>query len=854
MQNRKMFQIVTIFAVVIFLVSMIPGKTAAAQSSQITFRPVADAYVSQSTANTNYGTNDSLRVDNSPVVRSYLRFDVSGINGSPVQSARLRIYANSSNSSGYSVNAESNTSWIENKITYSNAPGVGAEINRAGPVTGGKWIEVDVTKYVKADGATSLVLVGLNSTNINLASRESGGNAPQLVVTTAVQQIATSTNPAVPTTAPTQAPADATTPTNSPTQSPTDLAIPTSTPIMASGTDLQPSFPIRAAFYYPWFPEGWNQAGFNPFTNYHPTLGYYSSNDLATVQKQIDMMQYGGIQAGIASWWGQGSNTDVKMPNLLKAAAGTPFRWAIYYENESQGNPSASQIQSDLTYIRDHYGKDPAFLRVNGKFVVFVYADTADACGMADRWKQANTVGAYIVLKVFPGYGTCASQPDSWHQYAPAVATDQQGSYSYVISPGFWKKGETVRLARDPQRWASNVDAWSKAAVKWQLVTTFNEWGEGTSVEPAQEWASNSGYGFYLDILHVATSGGALPPASTQVASLPTSTPAPTQPAAPQPTATNPPAPSPTQPAATQAPASTSDPIIFFQGDLVSGSSLARGQKVVALIKNLMAQHAGTKMLVASTGDNEQENNPTVANYEQYFGTTYGAFVSQGIFMQIRGNHDIQSEGAYTDYDGTTHASGAAYWTYFGNNSRAANISGKKLTDYSFDLGAWHFVALDQLNGSVNTATLNFMKADLAAHPNTCQLVYWHVPTYSSGSAHGDATGLIPFNQAEYDAGVDIQINGHDHHYQRFYPINPSGVRDDARGITTFIDGIGGQDGRAGSKTSIAQAASAIFMDAFPGGEAIGTIMFTLHSNSADYKVYDANDGSIVDSGTVTCH
>jgi hypothetical protein len=101
---------------------------------------------------------------------------------------------------------------------------------------------------------------------------------------------------------------------------------------------------------------------------------------------------------------------------------------------------------------------------------------------------------------------------------------------------------------------------------------------------------------------------------------------------------------------------------------------------------------------------------------------------------------------------------------------------------------------------------------------------------------------------------VDIQLNGHDHDYQRFYPLNPSGKRDDARGITTFIDGIGGQAGRTGSQTSLAQAASAKYMDTFPGGSAIGTVMLTLHSGSADYKVYNANDGSVVDSGTVTCH
>ncbi|HEY3345571.1 MAG TPA: hypothetical protein VGJ97_11625, partial [Anaerolineaceae bacterium] len=113
-------------------------------------------------------------------------------------------------------------------------------------------------------------------------------------------------------------------------------------------------------------------------------------------------------------------------------------------------------------------------------------------------------------------------------------------------------------------------------------------------------------------------------------------------------------------------------------------------------------------------------------------------------------------------------------------------------------------------------------------------------------------------NQAEYDAGVDIQINGHDHDYQRFYPLNPSGVRDDAKGITTFIDGIGGEDGRSGSQVSVAQAASVKYLDSFPGSgantHAIGAIQFTLHATSADYALYDANDGSILDKGTVNCH
>ena len=63
--------------------------------------------------------------------------------------------------------------------------------------------------------------------------------------------------------------------------------------------DAQPSFPIRAAFYYPWFPQAWKQSGINPYTNYNPSLGLYDGANQGVIKQHIGAMQYGGIQAGI---------------------------------------------------------------------------------------------------------------------------------------------------------------------------------------------------------------------------------------------------------------------------------------------------------------------------------------------------------------------------------------------------------------------------------------------------------------------------------------------------------------------------------------------------------------------------
>ncbi len=502
---------------------------------QVTFHPVADAFVYSAQPDKNFGTSTALRVDGSPVMSSYLRFDVSGLSA-PIAKATLRIYAESSQPLGYEVHAVHDNTWDESTVNYGNAPAPDpAVIGSSGGISGGTWTSVDVSSLVTDQGIYTVALTTQDSTQLKMTSREGGANAPQLVL----EMIGTGSTPA-----PTATTDPTTMPTSTPTPTPTPLATTTSTPTPAPSGGGQPSFPIRAAFYYPWFPGAWNQSGISPFTHYQPSLGYYSSSDVATVQTQIAAMQYGNIQAGIASWWGQGQTTDKNFAVDLAAADGTGFKWSIYYEPEGQGNPSVAQLQSDLTYIRDNYAGNANYLRVNGKFVVFVFNADDTSCAVADRWKQANTVDAYIVLKVFTGYRGCAAQPDSWHQYGPATAADRQKGYSYSISPGFWHAQESQpRLTRDLNRWTQNVQNMVASGEPWQLITTFNEWGEGTAVESAKEWASASGYGAYLDVLHNnGTSGSTGTPT-------PTPTPAPTQ--APTPTPT---------PAPTQAPTPTPTP------------------------------------------------------------------------------------------------------------------------------------------------------------------------------------------------------------------------------------------------------------------------------------------------------
>jgi hypothetical protein len=160
-------------------------QTAPAQAPTFTFKAIADSVVIETLPSTNFGTDNSIRVDGSPIKRSYLRFTVSGVGAGTVQSAILRIYANSANTTGFAVHSVANNTWTENGITYTNSPAVGNVLNNSKPFNAGAWVAVDITSYIKSDGTYNLDIDSTNTINTNLASREAGANAPQLVVTLA---------------------------------------------------------------------------------------------------------------------------------------------------------------------------------------------------------------------------------------------------------------------------------------------------------------------------------------------------------------------------------------------------------------------------------------------------------------------------------------------------------------------------------------------------------------------------------------------------------------------------------------------------------------------------------------------
>jgi len=226
-------------------------------------------------------------------------------------------------------------------------------------------------------------------------------------------------------------------------------------------------------------------------------------------------------------------------------------------------------------------------------------------------------------------------------------------------------------------------------------------------------------------------------------------------------------------------------PVMVGVGDIASCTQklgLATAILVDSIIKTDSVANVSTTTF--TLGDNVYSRG-TEEQFANCFTPSWGN-PKFGIMKSVHpspGNHDYGTPGA------------APYYKYFG---KAAGVDGEGY--YSYDVGKWHVIALNsetvvgsEFSDADRAAQMKWLKKDLEDHEAQCTIAYWHNPRFSSGW-HGGDSKFTPLWQMLYDHNVDLVLNGHDHDYERFAPMNPAGVRDTARGITEIVAGTGGED------------------------------------------------------------
>ena len=286
-------------------------------------------------------------------------------------------------------------------------------------------------------------------------------------------------------------------------------------------------------FYYPWYGrrgvEGgsgrdahWGQIDeegkdIEASTNY-PALGAYDSHDPKTIAQHCRWCKAAGVDGLFVSWGGRGDFSDRAMGRILDACAAAGLEATIYHETVPQPRNAAAAAE-DILWVVKKYAGHKAWLKAEGKPVVFVYGRAVNEIGLAEWLKAAvllngkydggvALIGDQIsapAARIFDGvhtYNTAgalrgkdAKQALAWaEQTYPnwvGLADANRRISTLTIIPGYddtkiRKPG--LKVERHGGRlyeaqWRQAI----AANPHWVLITSFNEWHEGSEIEPSAE-------------------------------------------------------------------------------------------------------------------------------------------------------------------------------------------------------------------------------------------------------------------------------------------------------------------------------------------------------------------------------
>ncbi|HXU01657.1 MAG TPA: metallophosphoesterase [Polyangia bacterium] len=279
--------------------------------------------------------------------------------------------------------------------------------------------------------------------------------------------------------------------------------------------------------------------------------------------------------------------------------------------------------------------------------------------------------------------------------------------------------------------------------------------------------------------------------------------------------------------------------VIAAAGDIACGGC-EQGATADLLDQLLQSRHIAA---VLPLGD-EAYASGLLSEFQSFYAPSWGRPELLAITHPIPGNHE------YAD------AQAAGYFDFFDGSGRTSGIAGPRGAGYySFDVGGWHLIALNTsdecrwVSCDAGSPQHQWLVADLAAHPSSCTLAFWHHPRFQAGTVSGEAVAAAPLWDALFDAGAEIVLNGHEHGYQQLAPLNKAGEVDAARGIRTFIVGTGGGD----YDTTFGGPHAAALEAKIVGVH--GVLEMTLRRDGYDWRFItvggDTPDGA---SGSAACH
>ena len=280
------------------------------------------------------------------------------------------------------------------------------------------------------------------------------------------------------------------------------------------------------AHYMPWFVKPSASGVWNHWTMsanavnssnyaswYHPLTNAYASDDSDILDYQCLLMKYSGIDGVMVDWYGTQQKNDypqneVNTKALLKAVEKAKLKIAIVYEdatlNGLDDSGKQAQARSDMQYLNSDYFKSESYVKVDDRPLLLCFGP--QQLNTPKGWNFAfgtlSVKPEFIVLNGFSNRANDASYITSQGEFVwvnPNPDYQDAKNHDLYIAgamPGFhdhYKEsgqgnGYTTYDREDGQLFQRQLDAARSAGLEWVQLSTWNDYGEGTIIEPTTEF------------------------------------------------------------------------------------------------------------------------------------------------------------------------------------------------------------------------------------------------------------------------------------------------------------------------------------------------------------------------------
>ena len=284
--------------------------------------------------------------------------------------------------------------------------------------------------------------------------------------------------------------------------------------ILAAGLAAAASGRADAArvsiFYYPWYGtpaldgayQHWHQNGARPpvgvASGYFPARGVYSSSNVSVLRAQMREIRRAGIDKVVVSWWGRGSVEHFRLPGVLHAARRAGLRVAVHIEPYPDRTPASTR--ADVEHLRGA-GITDYFVYAAGTFPPEQWAEAIrDLKGV--RLLAQTPYAGFAARGGFEGmytYDILTWGGDKFGRIC-AAARRLRLVCAPSVGPGYDARRAVGDSRVKPRRNGTTYDAMWQAALRAHAdeitITSYNEWHEGTQVEPARAYRNALGEWF----------------------------------------------------------------------------------------------------------------------------------------------------------------------------------------------------------------------------------------------------------------------------------------------------------------------------------------------------------------------